>query len=82
MTDLPSELPSSDLVIVLAVADDESSWKAADFASRIADDHDTVILQFGRVGKHQFTMDYHWPLSPFQAFSICLSSFDYKLACE
>lgn len=44
MTDLPSELPSSDLVIVLAVADDESSWKAADFAARIADDHDTVIV--------------------------------------
>lgn len=46
------------------------------------DDHDTVILQFGRVGKDLFTMDYQWPLSPLQAFAICLSSFDYKLACE
>lgn len=46
------------------------------------DDHDTVILQFGRVGPDKFTMDYQYPLSPFQAFAICLSSFDYKLACE
>ena len=34
----------SDMVIVLAVADDESSWKAADFAARVAGDHDTVIV--------------------------------------
>jgi tubby and related proteins len=46
------------------------------------DDHDTVVLQFGRTGKDTFTMDYRWPLSPLQAFSICISSFDYKLACE
>ena len=39
-------------------------------------------LQFGRVGKDMFTMDFGWPLSPLQAFAICLSSFDYKLACE
>lgn len=46
------------------------------------DDHDTVVLQFGRTGKDTFSMDYQWPLSPLQAFAICLSSFDYKLACE
>lgn len=44
------------------------------------DDHDTVVLQFGRVDKDRFTMDYQAPLSPLQAFSICLSSFDYKLS--
>jgi hypothetical protein len=27
-------------------------------------------------------MDYGYPLSAFQAFAICLSSFDTKLACE
>jgi hypothetical protein len=27
-------------------------------------------------------MDYRYPLSAFQAFAICLSSFDTKLACE
>ena len=47
-----------------------------------AEDQDTVLLQFGRVGKDSFTMDIQWPLSPLQAFAICLSSFDYKLACE
>ncbi len=46
------------------------------------DDHDRVVLQFGKTGRDTFTMDFQWPLSPLQAFSICLSSFDYKLACE
>ncbi|OIW06590.1 hypothetical protein TanjilG_03984 [Lupinus angustifolius] len=45
-------------------------------------DHDKIILQFGRVGKDMFTMDYRYPLSAFQAFAICLTSFDSKLACE
>ncbi|CAK9178507.1 unnamed protein product [Ilex paraguariensis] len=41
-----------------------------------------VILQFGKIGKDIFTMDYRYPLSAFQAFAICLSSFDTKPACE
>ena len=45
-------------------------------------EHDKVILQFGKVEKDIFTMDYRYPLSAFQAFAICLSSFDTKLACE
>lgn len=45
-------------------------------------DQDKIILQFGKVGKDMFTMDYRYPLSAFQAFAICLSSFDTKLACE
>ncbi|CAH1424201.1 unnamed protein product [Lactuca virosa] len=45
-------------------------------------EHEKVILQFGKVGKDMFTMDYRYPLSAFQAFAICLSSFDTKLACE
>ncbi|RWV93670.1 hypothetical protein BHE74_00033528 [Ensete ventricosum] len=45
-------------------------------------EHDKIILQFGKVAKDMFTMDYRYPLSAFQAFSICLSSFDTKLACE
>ncbi|TMW61316.1 hypothetical protein Poli38472_012507 [Pythium oligandrum] len=39
------------------------------------------ILQFGRVADDMFTMDFQWPLSPFQAFAICLSSCDTKIAC-
>ncbi|KAL8149031.1 tubby-like F-box protein 3 isoform X2 [Apium graveolens] len=41
-----------------------------------------VVLQFGKVGKDLFTMDYQYPISAFQAFAICLSSFDTKIACE
>lgn len=41
-----------------------------------------VILQFGKVGKDTFTMDYRYPLSAFQAFAICLSSLDNKIGRE
>ncbi|CAM8973641.1 unnamed protein product [Rhodiola kirilowii] len=44
--------------------------------------NENVILQFGKVGKDVFTMDYQYPLSAFQAFAICLSSFDTRTACE
>ena len=45
----------------------------------IDDQDDTLIyLQFGRTEKESFNMDYQWPLTPFQAFAICLSSFDHK----
>lgn len=46
------------------------------------EDEDKIILQFGRVGKDLFTMDFSYPLTPFQAFAICLSSLDGKWACE
>ncbi|CAI0626962.1 unnamed protein product [Linum tenue] len=45
-------------------------------------EHEQIILQFGKVGKDLFTMDYRYPISAFQAFAICLSSFDTKIACE
>ncbi|KAK9992368.1 hypothetical protein SO802_027353 [Lithocarpus litseifolius] len=44
--------------------------------------HEKIILQFGKVGKDLFTMDFRYPISAFQAFAICLSSFDTKIACE
>jgi len=47
-----------------------------------AEDPDTVVLQFGKVGDETFTCDFRWPLTALQAFAICLSSFDSKLACE
>ncbi|KAG4929300.1 hypothetical protein JHK82_046361 [Glycine max] len=43
---------------------------------------DEVILQFGKIGKDLFTMDYRYPISAFQAFAICLSSFATTVACE
>lgn len=46
------------------------------------EEQEKVLLQFGKIGKDIFTMDYHYPLSAFQAFAICLSSFDTKPACE
>lgn len=38
-------------------------------------EQEKVILQFGKIGKDIFTMDYRYPLSAYQAFAICLSSF-------
>ena len=44
-----------------------------------------IILQFGKVislqSKEIYTMDVQWPLSPLQAFGICLSACNRKLAC-
>ncbi|KAL6978436.1 Tubby-related protein 3 [Sarracenia purpurea var. burkii] len=51
-------------------------------ASAAGQDNENVIVQFGKVGKDVFTMDYQYPISAFQAFAICLSSFDTKIACE
>ncbi|KAM7134202.1 tubby-related protein 2 [Macrochelys suwanniensis] len=51
---------------------------------QIVPNHDPeyIVLQFGRVAPDVFTMDYRAPLCALQAFAICLSSFDGKLACE
>lgn len=62
------------------VAATTSSTEAAQPAPQT--EHEKVLLQFGKVGKDMFTMDYRYPLSAFQAFAICLSTFDTKLACE
>lgn len=43
---------------------------------------DDILLQFGRISKDEFTMDFMHPMSPFQAFAITLSSFDSKIACD
>lgn len=45
-------------------------------------DEDYIFLQFGKYDENLFTMDFQWPMTPAQAFAICLSSFDTKLACE
>jgi len=46
------------------------------------DNPNYITMQFGRISEDVFTIDYRYPLSAFQAFSIALSSFDSKLACE
>ena len=46
------------------------------------EEQNTVVLQFGRVGKDEFTMDMHHPITPLQAFGVTLSSFDSKIACD
>lgn len=46
-----------------------------------AENPELIYLQFGRVGKDAFNLDFQHPLSPFQAFTLCLSCFDYKLGC-
>ncbi|GJM93068.1 hypothetical protein PR202_ga09592 [Eleusine coracana subsp. coracana] len=45
-------------------------------------DDEMVILQFGKIEDDVFTMDYRQPLSAFQAFAICLTSFGSKFALE
>ena len=44
------------------------------------EEQDVVILQCGRIGKNEFTMDLQWPMTPLQAFAISMSSLDSKIA--
>lgn len=37
---------------------------------------DEIMLQFGKIGKDEFTMDVRWPMSPAQGFAICLTCFE------
>lgn len=41
-------------------------------------DDSKVYLQFGRLTDNKFSMDVAYPFSLYQAFAICLSTFDYK----
>jgi tubby-related protein 1 len=41
---------------------------------------DATIMQFGRVNKNVFTLDYAYPMNAVQAFAVCISSMDSKLA--
>ena len=36
---------------------------------------DYVVIQFGRVGEEYFSLDYQYPLTCVQAFSIALTAF-------
>ncbi|XP_047310301.1 tubby-like F-box protein 2 [Impatiens glandulifera] len=67
----------------VTVASVKNFQLAAEPSDKISvSDQERVILQFGKIGKDIFTMDYQYPLSAFQAFAICLSSFDTKPICE
>lgn len=58
----------------------QQQWCFLPFLTFLAADY--IVMQFGRVAEDVFTMDYNYPMCALQAFSIALSSFDSKLACE
>ncbi|KAI6655660.1 Tubby protein-like [Oopsacas minuta] len=49
---------------------------------QLIDEDGVIVLQFGKVGRDRFTLDYRSPLCPLQAFGIALSSFERKFGCE
>eukprot|EP00397_Hematodinium_sp_SG-2012_P017539 GEMP01017940.1.p1 GENE.GEMP01017940.1~~GEMP01017940.1.p1 ORF type:complete len:339 (+),score=88.72 GEMP01017940.1:82-1098(+) len=75
----------------MAIWDDDRKCFVLDFDDRVkeasvknfqmirADKNDTVFLQFGRYEQNVFNLDFGHPISPFQAFSIALTSMDYKI---
>eukprot|EP00850_Spirogloea_muscicola_P007047 SM000034S12801 [mRNA] locus=s34:876991:878246:+ [translate_table: standard] len=62
-----------------AVAGGGSSVTGAAAAPPSSSSYKPVLLEFRKIGKDTFTMDYCYPLSAFQAFAICLSSFGTKV---
>jgi tubby-related protein 1 len=45
-------------------------------------DENNIILQCGRRGENVYVMYFQYPLTPLQAFAICLSSIDKKIGCQ
>lgn len=43
---------------------------------------DYIAMQFGKIGRHVFSLDFQYPLNGILAFSIALTSIDEKLGCE
>ena len=55
-----------------------ASVKNFQLCERDVQDH---IMQFGRIeGRHSFTMDFQYPLTPMQAFAIAISSLQSKIS--
>ena len=40
---------------------------------------DDLVLQFGKVGKDEFILDFRYPLNPLQAFAVAIGAMDGKL---
>lgn len=61
---------------------DSSLYTSLTKLSLLSFPDDYLVMQCGRVTKDVFSMDYSYPMCALQAFSIALSAFDVKLACE
>src|SRR5690349_14672548 len=48
----------------------------------IKENGNDIFLQFGMIDEDTFAMDFQYPLTPYQAFAICLSSLATKKICE
>lgn len=48
----------------------------------LEDNEGETVMTFGKVDSNTFTLEFRYPLSPFQAFGVAMSSFDFKLSCE
>ena len=49
---------------------------------QIIDENDSIILLFGKSTESSYVMDFTYPLSPLQAFAICITSIDRKFGCQ
>jgi len=54
-----------------------SMASAKNFQLEVVDKPDKVKFLFGKVGDHQFVLDYHRPLSTIQAFAAAVSAFNW-----
>ena len=43
---------------------------------QLVDDEERVVLQLGKTAEYSYNVDFSFPLTPYQAFSICLSVID------
>ena len=65
---------------LLMKSNGKSPVRSTESQAKSDDDASEIILQFGKVDKNKFSLDFQYPLSPFQAFALCIASMDGKIA--
>lgn len=65
---------------LLMKSNNKSPLRSTESQAKSDDDGSAIVLQFGKIGKDTFALDFQYPLSPFQAFALCIASMDGKIA--
>lgn len=81
-TNKPAKWSSSMRSYTLNFNNRQSVPSVKNFQLVTANDKNDIFLQFCKCDADKFSLDFRFPLSPFQAFAIAISALDYKICSE